>query len=77
MITGTTMSEECGVVYKIQLDRNHSRHINWFTSKRLIYGSLVCLSFDDFRTVIFAVITDSNRENLKLAGIFEAQIFIQ
>jgi hypothetical protein len=76
MITGTTMSEEFGVVYKIQLDRNHSRHINWFTSKRLIYGSLVCLSFDDFRTVIFAVITDSDRENLKLAGKFEAQIFI-
>lgn len=76
MITGTTMSEECGEVYEIQLDHNHSRHIDWFTSKRLIYGSLVCLSFDDFRTVIFAVITDSDRKNLQHAGIFKAQIFI-
>ncbi|XP_052100557.1 NFX1-type zinc finger-containing protein 1-like [Mytilus californianus] len=74
-ILGTTLSPEFGSVYEIKLDYQHVKKINWFTSKRLIYGSLVCLSFDNFRTVLFAVIVDSDRNHLERLGIFKAQIF--
>ncbi|CAG2255345.1 unnamed protein product [Mytilus edulis] len=75
-IMGTTLSHEFGTVYEIELDYQHVKKINWFTSKRLIYGSLVCLSFDNFRTVLFAVIVDSDRKDLERSGVFKAQIFI-
>lgn len=37
-----------GIVYMIKLDEKSTRSINWQNSKRLMYGSLVCLSSDYF-----------------------------
>ena len=36
----------------------------WKYTKRLIYGSLVCLSKDGFNSMIFATIADRNPDEL-------------
>jgi hypothetical protein len=38
--------------FRFQLHFN--KKINWSRSKRLIYGTLVCISHDEFRTMYFA-----------------------
>ncbi|XP_040293905.1 NFX1-type zinc finger-containing protein 1 [Bufo bufo] len=53
-----------GIIYKVQFDITPIKSIRWQNSKRLIYGSLVCLSKDNFETFLFAVV--SNREVTEL-----------
>ncbi|NWU77785.1 ZNFX1 protein, partial [Onychorhynchus coronatus] len=59
-----------GIVYKVQFDIKPLRFVQWQNSKRLLYGSLVCMSKDHFETFLFATI--SNRDVEELAnGIVE------
>ena len=59
-----------GICYRLQFEL--LSHVQWEHSKRLLYGSLVCLSPDGFQTVIFATI--ANRDPQKLAdGKVEVQ----
>jgi len=37
----------------------------WQSSKRLIYGSLVCLSCDHFQTLLFATVSDRDPKTLE------------
>ena len=62
-----------GICYSLHFDLpSHMQWYNWEHSKRLMFGSLVCLSPDDFQTVIFATI--ANRDPKKLAkGKIEVQ----
>lgn len=39
--------------------------IRWESSKRLIYGSLVCLSSDNFQTLLFATVADRDLKNIR------------
>ncbi|XP_077982503.1 NFX1-type zinc finger-containing protein 1-like [Glandiceps talaboti] len=55
-----TCSRNEGICHTIRLDTNALRRVRWHTSKRLIYGSLVCLSRNNFRTILFATV--ANRE---------------
>nr|XP_022331470.1 NFX1-type zinc finger-containing protein 1-like isoform X2 [Crassostrea virginica] len=57
-----------GPLYELQLDRHQVSHIRWEKSKRLLYGSLLCLSSDDFDTLYFAVIENADREKIKQEG---------
>ncbi|XP_021369417.1 NFX1-type zinc finger-containing protein 1-like [Mizuhopecten yessoensis] len=54
-----------GEQYVIKLDKDQSSRINWMSSRRLIYGSLVCLSVDNFRNMHFAVVSESDRKDLQ------------
>ncbi|XP_060558453.1 NFX1-type zinc finger-containing protein 1-like [Ruditapes philippinarum] len=49
-----------GVNYILSFDVSNLGHVRWNISKRLKYGSLVCLTADNFETCFFAVIVDSN-----------------
>lgn len=54
-----------GVTYQISFDVSKLRRILWENSKRLIYGSLLCLSKDNFETFILATVEDRKPELLK------------
>ncbi|NXK32780.1 ZNFX1 protein, partial [Piprites chloris] len=59
-----------GIVYKVQFDIKPLKFVQWQNSKRLIYGSLLCMSKDHFETFLFATV--SNRDAAELAnGIVE------
>ena len=49
-----------GVAYKIRFDITSFRRVQWENSKRLIFGSLLCLTKDNFNTFAFATV--ANRE---------------
>ncbi|NXS00806.1 ZNFX1 protein, partial [Oxylabes madagascariensis] len=59
-----------GIAYKVQFDTKPLRFVQWQNSKRLLYGSLVCMSQDHFETFLFATV--SNRKAAELVnGIVE------
>ena len=45
-----------GMGFQIRFDVTKLKRVNWEHTKRLIYGSLLCLSRDDFQTVFFATV---------------------
>ena len=54
-----------GMMYKIWFDVRQFRKVDWESSKRLIYGSLVGLSKDNFNNIIFGTVIDRKPEDLK------------
>ena len=56
-----------GIGFLIQFDMVKSRltRVRWEHLCRFIFGSLLCLSFDDFLTVYFASVVDRESESLK------------
>ncbi|XP_053401641.1 NFX1-type zinc finger-containing protein 1-like [Mercenaria mercenaria] len=52
-----------GINYVLQFDVSNLRHCNW--TRRLIHGSLLCLSNDNFDTVWYATVTDRDELQLK------------
>ncbi|KAM6248804.1 NFX1-type zinc finger-containing protein 1 isoform 1-T1 [Porphyrio hochstetteri] len=61
----TPLCSPTGIVYKVQFDIKPLRFVRWQNSKRLLYGSLICMSKDHFETCLFATV--SNRDNTDLA----------
>ncbi|NXO96119.1 ZNFX1 protein, partial [Certhia brachydactyla] len=53
-----------GIAYKVQFDTEPLRFVQWQNSKRLLYGSLVCLSRDHFETFLFATVSRRNAADL-------------
>ncbi|NXC23528.1 ZNFX1 protein, partial [Campylorhamphus procurvoides] len=53
-----------GIVYKVQFDIKPLRFVQWKNSKRLLYGSLICMSKDHFETFLFATVSNRNAEEL-------------
>ena len=53
-----------GIILFVQFDSSKFR-VNWEHSKRLIYGSLLCFSNDNFETIIFASVVGRDPEMLK------------
>ena len=47
-----------GITLTIQFDCSKLRKVNWEHSKRLIYGSLLCFSCNNFETVMFASVVE-------------------
>ena len=55
--------QPAGVCYRIQIDISHFKRYNWEHSKRLIYGSFLCLSPDSFQNEVhFATVI--NRDSI-------------
>ncbi|XP_009952265.1 PREDICTED: NFX1-type zinc finger-containing protein 1-like [Leptosomus discolor] len=61
----TPLCSPTGIVYKVQFDIKPLKFVRWQNSKRLLYGSLICMSKDHFETCLFATV--SNRDNTDLA----------
>ncbi|OWK52296.1 NFX1-type zinc finger-containing protein 1 [Lonchura striata] len=53
-----------GIAYKVQFDTKPLRFVHWQDSKRLLYGSLVCMSQDHFETFLFATVSNRNAADL-------------
>uniref|UniRef100_A0A8C2WIA0 Zinc finger NFX1-type containing 1 n=1 Tax=Cyclopterus lumpus TaxID=8103 RepID=A0A8C2WIA0_CYCLU len=54
-----------GIAYIVQFDIQPLKFVHWQSSKRLIYGSLVCLSCDHFETFLFATVSDRDPKTLE------------
>src|SRR6218665_2982876 len=54
-----------GLIYKIQFDVSQLRHVQWEAGKRLIFGSLVCLSADQFKNMLIATVAESVAKDLR------------
>lgn len=54
-----------GLRYKIKFDITKLRNVRWENSKRLILGSLMCLSKDKFESFIFATVANRDVTDLK------------
>ncbi|XP_066564198.1 NFX1-type zinc finger-containing protein 1 isoform X2 [Amia ocellicauda] len=64
---------DSGVIYKVQLDTSSLSPSFWMTSKKLMYGSLVCLIAENCDEVLFATV--ANRDPAKLRkGIISLDI---
>ncbi|XP_063413105.1 NFX1-type zinc finger-containing protein 1-like [Mytilus trossulus] len=71
----TSTSLDHGEVFIIQLDDEHRQRIRWNNSKRLIFGSVLLLSFDRFKSLLFALVSDSKPDEMKESGTFKIKIF--
>uniref|UniRef100_A0A8C5L5Q0 Zinc finger, NFX1-type containing 1 n=1 Tax=Jaculus jaculus TaxID=51337 RepID=A0A8C5L5Q0_JACJA len=60
----TPMCSPSGIVYKVQFDTKPLKFVRWQNSKRLLYGSLVCMSKDNFETFLFATVSNRELEDL-------------
>ena len=54
-----------GIVFKVQFNANPFKTTNWNSSKRLIFGSFLCFSKDNFKTMIFATVAKRDPDELK------------
>ncbi|XP_065913466.1 NFX1-type zinc finger-containing protein 1-like [Dysidea avara] len=61
---GLSFSAE-GILLTIRFDSSRFHRVNWEHSKRLIYGSLLCFSCNNFETVIFASVVERDAQKLK------------
>lgn len=61
-----------GVRHVIKFDDTKLKHIRWESSRRLMYGSLLCLSSDGFQSMLFATVTERKITDLQ-NGILEVQ----
>ncbi|XP_033939060.1 NFX1-type zinc finger-containing protein 1 isoform X2 [Pseudochaenichthys georgianus] len=53
-----------GIAYIVQFDIQPLKFVRWENSKRLIFGSLVCLSCDDFESFLLATVSDRDPKEL-------------
>lgn len=60
----TPMCSSTGIVYKVQFDTKPLKFVRWQNSKRLLYGSLVCMSKDNFETFLFATVSNREQEDV-------------
>ncbi|XP_069390104.1 NFX1-type zinc finger-containing protein 1 isoform X2 [Paralichthys olivaceus] len=80
-----------GISHIVQFDIQPLKSVRWENSKRLLYGSLVCLSCDNCESFLFATVSDrtlkdlhkgkiqitfTEESRLKLAGLQADQVFL-
>ena len=56
---------QSGIIYHVQFDISRFDTKRWASSKRLMYGSFLCLSKDNFETMLFATVARRDPEMLK------------
>ncbi|CAL8380634.1 unnamed protein product [Boreogadus saida] len=54
-----------GLAYVIKFDVKPLKFVRWESSKRLLYGSLLCMSCDNFESILFATISERELKDLK------------
>ncbi|CAF0906280.1 unnamed protein product [Brachionus calyciflorus] len=69
-----SVASDQGIVFEMQLNQEKFKSINWETSKRLIFGSLVCFSSDHFlNECLIGVISERDDKNFKQHGRFNVK----
>ena len=63
-----------GLQYKVQFDNTKLRHVRWENSKRLIFGSLMCLSKDKFESFVFATVANRDLKELKHVRLYDLSV---
>lgn len=60
-----------GRVYRIRFNPSHPKvkRIKWERSKRLKFGSLVCLSSDEFNTLVYATVENRRADELSVGEL--------
>ena len=60
-----------GRLYRIRFDHSHPRvkHVKWGRSKRLKFGSLLCLSPDEFASLVFATVENRDPDGLSVGEL--------
>ncbi|KAK3611429.1 hypothetical protein CHS0354_027157 [Potamilus streckersoni] len=53
-----------GLLYILQFNVQKFKNINWTSSRRLLHGSLVALTNDNFNTILFATVTNRDAREL-------------
>ena len=53
-----------GLLHHIQFDNSKLKCVQWENSKRLIFGSLLCLSKDNFQNFVFATVAERDLKDL-------------
>lgn len=61
----TPMCTSSGIIYKVQFDVTPLKWVRWQNSKRLLYGSLVILSQDNFESFLFAIVSNRDAKELE------------
>ena len=56
------------VALRVQFDVSQLKRVDWAHTKRLIYGSMICLSKDGFQTVSFATVHERDAKVLATRG---------
>lgn len=54
-----------GVRHKLKFHVKEFQRVQWETSKRLTFGSLLCLSKDNFKTLVFATVAERNLQDVR------------
>ncbi|CAJ1050338.1 NFX1-type zinc finger-containing protein 1 isoform X2 [Xyrichtys novacula] len=54
-----------GIAFEVRFDVQPLKFVRWENTKRLIFGSLVCLSCDNFDTFLFATVSDRDPKYLR------------
>lgn len=61
-----SVPSDLGMVYKVRLHPDKTKAINWDISKKLLFGSLVCMSNDFFeKTILIGSICERDPKKLK------------
>ena len=58
-----------GLIHKVKFDVKHIRRGTWIHSRRLIFGTLLCLSEDNFETILFATVANRDIRELEYGEI--------
>ena len=54
-----------GIIHKVHIDISGLDTSTWAHSKRFLFGSFLCLSNDNFKTLLFATVSDCDAEKVK------------
>lgn len=60
-----------GIAYQIKFDISKFHRVQWENSKRLIFGSLLCLSNDNFESFAFAVVANRELKDVSKVSMIE------
>ena len=63
-----------GIAYQITFDISKLHKVQWENSKRLIFGSLLCLSKNNFESFAFATVANRELEDVANVSVTEGLI---
>ena len=63
-----------GPVYTIKLDMNQVRNIRWERSKRMLYGSLLCILPLKYQALYFGIVQEFDSDTIKQNGTLKVMI---
>ena len=60
-LLGPHLTQHSGLVYKLLLDKTVASRIVWANSRRLMFGNLLLLTFNNFQSCAFATVEDRSQ----------------